>query len=477
MSKQMTDIFCRFIESAREYYGVSRTELVNGICSSSCLSGILSADRKFDKVMADALLQRLGRGNGNIEYVLNHTEYDLFVKRQEIRSYIENNDSGKARAAIKAYRKEKYSMGSERLHRQFACFAETHVMALEGAAFGEQYARVKEALELTMPEYGKRGCRERLLFSETELILALRMAQLQIMMGERIEGKKALRDLYGLLKNCWYDDNEMIHVFAPIIFYFAKVCLEDGEYDRAKRISDDGLRRLRHQPKPYYAAELRWINAMAARHCTCETRAGREVISYPMCHERNVRSLQQLIKERRILFGYTQEDLALLSGCDCKTVRRLESGRYNTQTDTIRKVLRTLKLSAQKFHMSIVTGSYIIQSEYKRAVTAAECGDPREARWLLSAIRQSIDPAIPENLQGLELLEYKILCREGRLTKEEGNKRLRKILSYTLPETRINSLGYCCLFKTEKTALRNLAIFRVPDTIICRQQSFFTTNQ
>lgn len=477
MSKQMTDIFCRFIESAREYYGVSRTELVKGICSSSCFSGILSADRKLDKVMADALLQRLGRGTGDIEYVLNPGEYDLFVKRQEIRSYIENKDPIKAEAAIREYRKKKYSAGSDRLHRQFACFAQTHVMALTGTALRKQYALVREALELTMPEYGKRGGRERLLFSETELILVFRMAQLQIMLGERIEGKKALRDLYELLKNSWYDDNQMVHVFAPIIFCFAKVCLEDGEYDRAKRISDDGLRRLRQQQKLYYAAELCRINAMAVKHCKCKTETGREAVPYPMCHEGNVRSLQHLIKERRILFGYTQEDLALLSGCDCKTVRRLESGRYNTQTDIIRKVLNTLKLSPLKFHMDIVTDCYIIQSEYKRAGTAAECGNPREARWLLSVIRQSIDLSIPENRQGLELLEYKILCQEGRLTKEEGNKRLRKILGCTLPEERINSLGYCCLFKAEKTALRNLIIFRVPETIICRRQSFFTTNQ
>lgn len=51
------------------------------------------------------------------------------------------------------------------------------------------------------------------------------------------------------------------------------------------------------------------------------------------------------IKERRILLGITQQDLADISGVALRTVKQIETGKGNPSINTLNKIVNVLGMS------------------------------------------------------------------------------------------------------------------------------------
>lgn len=51
------------------------------------------------------------------------------------------------------------------------------------------------------------------------------------------------------------------------------------------------------------------------------------------------------IKERRILLGITQQDLADISGVALRTIKQIEAGKGNPSINTLNKIVNVLGMS------------------------------------------------------------------------------------------------------------------------------------
>lgn len=54
--------------------------------------------------------------------------------------------------------------------------------------------------------------------------------------------------------------------------------------------------------------------------------------------------LQEIIKQRRVILGITQQDLADFSGVGLRTIREIEAGKGNPSIETLNKILEALGL-------------------------------------------------------------------------------------------------------------------------------------
>ena len=67
---------------------ISMKRLCYGICSSAYLSKCINEDLEMDKLMLEALLQRLGISTRRYTFVLRDSEYACFECREKARNHI-----------------------------------------------------------------------------------------------------------------------------------------------------------------------------------------------------------------------------------------------------------------------------------------------------------------------------------------------------------------------------------------------------
>lgn len=57
--------------------------------------------------------------------------------------------------------------------------------------------------------------------------------------------------------------------------------------------------------------------------------------------------IQEMIKQRRLVLGITQQDLADFSGTGLRTIRQIEAGKGNPSINTLRKIVDVLGLEIE----------------------------------------------------------------------------------------------------------------------------------
>lgn len=483
MNQQSTDIICQLIENTRRHYNIPANKLTRGICNRSYFSRAMSGEREIDKFMVDTLIQRLGKNTRNFEYALDLTEYELFTGRQRLRSAITDGDCRLAQRLAEEYIARQQNTATDRLHIQFGLFMKTYIMKQEEASWEEQYGMAKRALAVTLPDYGEIPVTE-LYLSETELLLLFRMAWLKGRMGDEEAMAGELKKLYGLLEHERYSDNEQIYIFAAVIYHLARHHLRMGDYYTAGKMAAEGIGRLRVKNKFHYAAELFLIKAMA--DCRSEDmdylaeHAGENVFynyylvfdsiikenfpewdgdtHYPMYYEYNVISVSHIVKQRRRLWGITQERLSEEGFCNLATIESMEGNRRDTQMPIIRRILNVVKLSSQKCYSDIITNDYEVKQEYQRIKIIADQGNPKEALCELERLKPKLDMTFLANRQSVEYLEYIFSCKIYKPEPEEQLESLLKILDYTIPSACWMELDGIFLYNIEKQILRNIII-------------------
>lgn len=95
----------KMIFTLRSHYKISMEKLAKGICSITSLSRFESCERIPDKLLLDALLQRLGKSSDKLEAIMTVADYRLFVHREKIEECIITEDYKTAKELLSEYEK------------------------------------------------------------------------------------------------------------------------------------------------------------------------------------------------------------------------------------------------------------------------------------------------------------------------------------------------------------------------------------
>lgn len=88
MEQTLTDLFNSTIEEHR----ANQTELCRGLCSNATLTRYLSGERRMDRLLLSAMMQRLGKSPDKFVSVLTDAEYRYFDWRLQVLNRIADQD-------------------------------------------------------------------------------------------------------------------------------------------------------------------------------------------------------------------------------------------------------------------------------------------------------------------------------------------------------------------------------------------------
>ena len=198
------------------------------------------------------------------------------------------------------------------------------------------------------------------------------------------------------------------------------------------------------------------------QHPRCESR-GRVQLLVPCEEPGYVYCVNQVIRSRRALLGFSQEDLSD-DTCGLRSVSRIENEDRKLQRKNRKQLLQKVNLSGERYDCEVISEHYedcLLTGKLNRAVNA---GDLEEACRLLGILRERL-PELPTNRQYILKTEAEIFARypedhPDRISVGEQRKLLEDALHLTLPLDigRIDSWPAGILSINEINALMMIAL-------------------
>lgn len=183
----METIFSLFLTKEREKQGISQERLCRGLCVVSALSRYENGERIPDRLLMNALIQRLGKSSDELTTMISCQEYAYFEWRRKVKE---------------ALRKKKISLAQELLQKKesldgcvHSVLQEQFYRYIQGILMGTSadISDLEEAIRLTHPEFSGK-IEEEDLFSIQELNLLLFYAKCK-MQKEAEQGRELLEVL------------------------------------------------------------------------------------------------------------------------------------------------------------------------------------------------------------------------------------------------------------------------------------------
>lgn len=229
------------IREMRIRSGYTQEELAYGICTTGTLSRIENGREVISKQVFEALCGRL--------YGTHHVWISFDTVREMQRSklckqillYLEYREMEKAKRALEEYQKLKEAESPFCI--QFALYTQAIYQAILKEREEEILPMLKQALEITMPDYKKRfqKQRKRILLTYDEVYI---MSNMGIAYVNSQDEEKAFQIFYylkGYLEEQQLDMAESMKAYPMILGNLAWVLERRGRFEEAVKHCDSGI--------------------------------------------------------------------------------------------------------------------------------------------------------------------------------------------------------------------------------------------
>ncbi len=362
----------RIIAYERKRTKLSVTQICEGICERSYMQRIESGERFCDKMLADALLQRLGVSSEKFSYVISKQELNMIVWKEKIVDLVDQNQKNDAYYEMDAYRKQTEAKGV--LYTQFLLLSEIMLKWKNGEKTDRLLEKVLEAWNLTRRNKKIYPIKPQRL-SYFELALALLHARLSEDSTDEFAMTERYQDLLEYLEKR-VEEADRVKWYPQIAYRFIRLLQKQKKQKEALQYSEKAIQLLQKQGSIIYLPELLeqyralWIEKAGGKIEYLPPSIQRQLSeaegicqALNLCYrEYKIEPLewiwyisfgmselylcQDIIKGRREGLGWTQIELA--EGiCDPVTVSRIESGASFPKRGTLGKLLQKVKWSGE----------------------------------------------------------------------------------------------------------------------------------
>lgn len=410
---------------------ISQEELCRGLCSRALLARLEKGERDCEKIVSEALLQRLGMAADRIDFIAGPEDQRWILLREALYRSIEDKDENGAAAAFEEY--ESYAEGKSPLHRQLLLYYRAVLNWKLGATVEELHNLLSEAWEVSregiaLNEVGK--------IRMTQLELCIAMMQARVM-EEEGAGERA-REIYEALlrhQEEFVDSRDVVRLYPQIAYRLVGIYLQEGDTGKAVELAEKSLAFLKREAKLNYLRSFleiklqygacteeernvlgeacTWIKWLYEKFDVEEFKWSWEgafpVTKYDLCGE--------VLRARREVRGMSQEELA--EGiCDPVTVSRIECGKVSPKRGIYEKLMEKVGLSGSRFDASFPMenpANWKLMMEINRLLNQAKAA---EAEPLVEELEQRLSRRTPCDRQMLIHIKTAMLGLQGRITKE-----------------------------------------------------------
>lgn len=476
--KKKSNQIGKLIGYERVSAGIDMDDLCKGLCSRTFLVRVEDGERACEKILADALLQRAGVSADKFVYMINPEEQDWLLLREQLTLAVEAGDIKAAKPLIIRYRRmtEKRS----KLHRQLLLLLQVILSWKNDGDKEEMQQMLREAWRITvsgatMDEIRNPKSKNPYL-TLTELVLV--MMRYRIMEGQD-KVKEAATGYEKLLLHMeqFLDEEDRVKLYPQISYRLARIRLSEGNVSKALDIAKKAIELLKVRGRLFYLRQLLEIVHEHEKMESAEKAELGEIIDslkwlyarYEVDDEpwiwnipfgmAEVELAGSLIKSRRKVLGYSQEELAY-GICSPVSLSRIECGKVAPKREIFAKLMERVGMTGSRFENVVQMEQPELMELAVRISVLMSQAKGTEAEPLIYELEERMKLSGKFAKQYLMNIKAVVLYNQKKITTEEHTKLQEEALYLTLPRINkekimawnfsrqevniINSLSYSC---------------------------------
>lgn len=437
----METIFSLFLTKEREKQGISQERLCRGLCVVSALSRYENGERIPDRLLMNALIQRLGKSSDELTTMISCQEYAYFEWRRKVKE---------------ALRKKNISLAQELLQKK---------EALDGAvnaALQEQFYRyiqgilkgtyadisdLEEAIRLTHPEFSGK-IEEEDLFSIQELNLLLFYAKCK-MQRDTEQGRELLEALLPYIQEHITDIQAKNQIFPRAVsiycqevkgnqfsekrYLLCKEVLENSvqnqSFEYAVSILEDLEKDSRYLGKEADANCYQvWKNALKTVYREAEIEM--TWLEWGIEIPENLFLIPEILLSARVEKGFSQEE-ASEGICTPETYSRIETGKRSPSLKNLEALENRLEIKQGYLIGEVWTNAFSVLELTQKLRMAVSNLDLETWEECQKKLEEKLDLSKKINRQYVEGYRTCLEYQQGKISEAEWISRHKKTLSYT----------------------------------------------
>lgn len=452
----------KIIKYERNKAGLSAEKLCHGLCSATFLFRVERGERNCEKVLADALLQRLGVASERFVYLMNPDEQEWLLAREQLIQVVDAGDKESAQTVIEEYKR--VTTGKSKLHRQFLLLAEAVLEWKIGCETSKISEKLQRAYFISVSDTKCEEIENRRL-SLTEICIVTMLARIAEEQGEI---NKAERIYSAVIKNLnrFAARQGTVKLHSQVTYRLLRLLKKRGEMQRALECATEEIKLLKQCANITYmgllleeytcliklvygdAISLELQKEIAQSEKICRNLqwlyAQYQVVEAPW--EWNVsfgmgeiELSHEVIRRRRKILGMSQEQLAE-DICDPVTISRIECGKVKPKTNVLKEIMKKIDMAGDSFMSWYQVNTPRLLESANRITDYLATGNAQKAEQLLDAFEESMD------LDNIFVKQYFLytkaltLLKLGKINKEEHWKEQERALYLTLPKIPLEKL-------------------------------------
>ncbi len=471
----------KLVGEIRKEKGIRQLELCQGICSVSMLSRIEQGKKEPDKMLLEALFERLGKTLLYWEKVLNNDDIRLFQLQVEINSFLEEKNLEVVQMLLKKYKN--FKGVSNPLHKQYKMFANARLLQLQNKN-KEAMEELQRALEITLVNFKENNFELKkyyLCYQEIEVYLA--WAELAVQY-EKEKGYEALQQLIDYIDTNVENNPEMNRIYTIAVHKLACEKASRGKLEEAWFLCRKGIKIKRQSKnldklKPLLRLQMEIENKLGFQKEKNEVKDWYYVIEQLEQYAKHygekmegitnnrygVYGIGEVFRNLRKNFNMSQEDLMHFSEQENysivpETLSRIENGHSNPTKKTCETYLKKFNKEMRFYAAPIQSDDYEAHQLRYELGDKIRVIDVKGAKELLEQLEPKIDLNNKYNKQFIAKEKLIISHIEGKISPKEFREKMIEVLKITIPDyekIEEENKNYGFLSRNEVGILNNIA--------------------
>lgn len=395
--------------------GIRQLDLCKGLCSASTMSKYLNGKRRMDRLMLNAVLQRLGVAADDFITALTKDEYDYFEWKLLILQAIQRGAWSEAEELAKKQEKG-ISCGNEALEMQFGLIVKG-ILAKEYEHDPDRAAAFfRQAIHITMPDFEIESMYSGL-WSRDEAYIILTLYQIE---ADRKDMAEQLDRFLGGLKSSPMDIREKVRIYPQIVSVYGELLIKQKRCQECAALCGEVLELMRQHNSAFMLAkvlamyiaamertgrgdslqrEREWLEAWAQIQKLAGFSQDYEGLAYLANFGQEIELIHEIVKKGRKEAGIRQNEFSKALNCDYVSLSRIENGIRAPRRTRYERALEELNIRCGYYYGEIRSDSfaaYRLKYDIDRGLI--------DRKWdkiepLLDMLAEKLDMSMPENRQ------------------------------------------------------------------------------
>lgn len=444
-------IICR----ERKKKGLLQEELLRGICQQGELTKIEAGERVPEKMLADALMQRLGRCTDTLEAIMSVEEYILFDMRETLQRHFYEKNYEKNCSLLEKYRRHKQV--EQPLHRQFLSKYEAVNEYCRDNNAHNCLKKLKWALEITFPEWERMPILNYCLCSQ-ELHLLILIAYFMMPENE-VRAVWILTETIDYLEKRYYEE-EKVKLLPQCLWLLAEHSKRRGQWAEVEEYSRAGvecltrngalpllrellglriesLGKLREEKegveeeKEALRNQLESLEAVLVRYADWVLKMDDLSKLHYFYHQDEVSLDYEMLRDMRKNQGISQ---SALQSCTQGSLSRIENGKQSPSRRRVVEIAKELGVNKSYYISRVQSEDYDLYELCHWRNQAGFNLELDKTKEMLNELEKKLDMSVPLNRQYIEACRIGVEKVQEKIEPKEAVQQLERVLKYTMPD-------------------------------------------